>query len=91
MTDIFDEGPPPSTDVFTDDQVESINAFQQAGIMHPFTCGNDGCRARNNSPELVASRSGLRCEHCGYTQDWVHGFMADWSWKQLDPFAGFEK
>lgn len=60
---------------FTDDQVESINAYQKAGVMHPFTCGS-GC-----GPDLVASVAALACPACGYRQDWVHGFMADWSWK----------
>lgn len=26
----------------TAEEVESINAFQKAGVVHPFTCGVDG-------------------------------------------------
>lgn len=72
-------------EIFTDEQVESINAFQQAGAMHPFTCGSDECRAQHVEGVLVATRAGLHCPHCSYTQDWVHGFMADGSWKGMVP------
>jgi len=61
---------------FDPDQVASINAFQKAGVMHSFTCGTDLCGA-----SLVAEERGLKCPKCEYTQDWVHAFMADWSWK----------
>lgn len=73
--------------VFTPEQVKSINEFQQAGVMHPFTCGDDDCRARHVDSELVADTSGLKCPHCGYTQDWAHGFMADGSWKEQADMA----
>ena len=57
---------------FTDEQVKNLNAFQHAGCVHPFTCGN--CRA-----DLVATKDGWICptEGCGYTQDWAHDFMGD--------------
>ena len=61
---------------FTAEQVESINAFQHAGIFHPFTCGVDDCRH-----DLVAEPDGMRCPKCDYRQDWVHDFMANWAWK----------
>lgn len=64
--------------VFTDDQVKSLNEYQAAGIMHPFTCGN-GCR----NSVLQATNEGWICPGgCGYTQDWAHGFMANWEWKR---------
>jgi hypothetical protein len=65
--------------IFTEDQVASINAYQNCGMWHPFTC-------RCGSGALIATVDGLVCSKaCGYTQDWVHGFMADWTWKeQLD-------
>jgi hypothetical protein len=64
--------------IFTTDQVESLNAYQNCGRWHPFTCGNH-CGAT-----LIATTDGWVCPTtgCGYTQDWAHGFMADWSWKQ---------
>jgi hypothetical protein len=60
---------------FTNDQVASLNAYQAAGSAHPFTCGTDGCRE-----VLRAERDGWCCPRCGYSQDWAHVFMADWSW-----------
>lgn len=67
---------------FTPDQLNSLNGYQASGFVHEFTCGGDiNCRAA-----LVAKESGWVCPKCGYIQDWAHGFMADWSWKKLDPF-----
>lgn len=59
--------------MWTQDQVDSLNAFQRAGVMHPFTCGI--CRG-----DLVARQEGWYCPNDTYTQDWAHGFMMDWSW-----------
>lgn len=63
---------------FTDDQVESLNNFQAARLMHPFTCGV--CRE-----PLFATVAGWVCPtfQCPYTQAWAHGFMANWTWKGL--------
>ena len=63
---------------FTDDQVRSINAYQKSGAFHPFTCGTEGCQGI-----LRATREGMVCDTCRqWTQDWVHDFMADWSWRE---------
>jgi len=60
---------------FTQDEVNSINAFQKCGYWHPFTCG-DGCKS-----SLVATPNGLECVECNmYRQNWVHDFMANWGW-----------
>lgn len=65
--------------LWTEDQVASLNGYQGCGWYHPFTCA---CRA-----VLVAEPSGWRCPNgCGYTQDWAHAHMADWSWREGDPF-----
>lgn len=61
---------------FTPDQVASINAYQISGVFHPFTCGSEGCGF-----DLKAIEGTLECPKCDYTQDWVHAWMADWSWK----------
>lgn len=72
---------------FIADQVVSLNGFQRAGVMHPFTCPDRGdhrhvWRAGDaDLGVLVASVDGWRCEQCDYTQDWAYGFMADWSWR----------
>ena len=64
--------------LFTDEQIKSMNEFQQAGVMHPFTCGK--C-----SNDLVATKEGWICptEGCDYTQNWCHSFMSDGSWKKI--------
>jgi len=70
---------------FTPDQVASLNAYQVAGIMHPFTCG--GGQARGHSGiRLIAAEDGWHCasDTCDYRQDWAHAFMANWSWRRLE-------
>jgi len=60
---------------FTDDQVRSINTFQESGAFHPFTCPKCGST-------LKATTVGINCYVCGkWFQTWVHVFMADWSWQ----------
>jgi hypothetical protein len=67
---------------FTEEQVESINAFQGDGSWHPFTCPKCGIR-------LKASTVTIQCYGCGkYMQTWVHRFMADWSWRDPKYFPG---
>jgi hypothetical protein len=61
-----------------DDQVASLNGFQSAGWVHPFTC-------TKGSHTLVATPKGWICPHDTYTQDWAHDFMADWSWREMAP------
>lgn len=69
--------------VFNADQVASLNAYQVAGVMHPFTCGH-----RDHSTELVAHPDGWYCPITKTkVQDWAHGFMADWSWTSMSPFG----
>jgi hypothetical protein len=63
---------------WTDAEVESLNAYQQSGVFHEFTCGGDECRAT-----LVASRDGWACPECGYEQGWAHPFMADGRWREF--------
>jgi len=67
---------------FTADQVVSLNAYQVAGVIHPFTCGANGC----HGIRLIAARDGWHCasDTCDYRQDWAHAFMADWSWRRLE-------
>jgi hypothetical protein len=64
---------------FTDDQIQSINAYQMSGAFHPFTCGTPGCRA-----VLMATRDGMICNTCHqWHQDWVHTEMANWKWREF--------
>lgn len=59
---------------FSTEQVKCINNYQKSGKFHPFTCGECG-------NDLIAIEEGLICptETCEYTQDWVHGFMANFN------------
>lgn len=65
---------------FTPEQVESINGFQESGVMHPFTCP---CDVHEEHVTLVATEPGMACpsDGCRYRQSWVHRFMADGSWR----------
>lgn len=59
---------------WTDEEVDNINHFQSSGVYHPFTCN---CPHPVRNSRLIAYNDGLRCEHCGYRQAWVFGYMAD--------------
>lgn len=60
---------------FTDDQVASLNAYQTAGYVHPFTGAAGG--------DLFATRDGWIEKPGGsVVQTWAHEFMGDWSWRQ---------
>ena len=61
--------------VFTPDEVASINAFQQCGYFHEFTC--------LNGDTLVATEDGLMCPNCDFKQEWAHDFMKNWEWKDV--------
>lgn len=63
---------------WVDAEVESLNAFQNAGVMHPFTCGND-----SRHEVLHATAGGWECPSCDYRQDWAHEWMADGSWREV--------
>jgi hypothetical protein len=59
---------------WTEDQVRSLNAYQQSAALHPFTC--------NNGHALVAGADGWTCHVCAhYKQDWCHDFMTNWGWR----------
>ena len=61
--------------LWTDEQVKNLNEYQEAGYMHPFTCGTPKCSA-----DLVATPDGWVCPNgCGYTQNWAHDFMLNGS------------
>lgn len=54
---------------WNDEYVRGLNEYQQAGWMHPYTCGNDSRHAL-----LVATTDGWVCPDCDYTQTWAHDF-----------------
>jgi hypothetical protein len=64
---------------WSDDQVASLNAYQEAGVMHPFT----GERKPDGSETiLIATQAGWVEELGGsVVQKWAHAWMANWAWK----------
>lgn len=66
---------------WTQDQVDSLNGFQECGYVHPFTC-------MTNSTPLIATKYGWVCECCDWKQDWAHEFMTNWKWQQCNPLLG---
>lgn len=68
-------------ELWTPEQVESLNKFQKAGQFHPFTCDNRGDGNHPFEDEygdhgvLRARNTGWYCNFCNYTQDWAHDFM----------------
>jgi hypothetical protein len=71
---------------FTLAQVKSLNAYQQSGYIHPFTCGSGRRKDAahfDGEGVLLATADGWVCLFCDYTQDWAHAWMADWRWRQI--------
>ena len=62
---------------FTTDQVRSLNAYQRAKVMHPFTC-----TVHSDTP-LIAREDGWICPTCAYRQKWAHEFMGNWKWREM--------
>lgn len=66
-------------------QIASINNYQMAGFVHPFTCANRDV-GHDLDSVLEARTEGMVCAHCSYVQDWVWEHMADSSWEKLNPW-----
>ena len=71
--------------IFTPEEVESINEYQDSGFFHPFTCGGDNHNKAHLDGEgvLVADENGLYCPYCDYKQYWVHDFMKNGTWRKF--------
>jgi hypothetical protein len=65
---------------WTEDQVASLNAYQAAGVMHPFT-GERGPKGEETI--LIATPEGW-VERVGgpVVQTWAHAWMVNWGWKK---------
>lgn len=61
--------------IFTDAEVEEINAYQRSGTFHPLTCAN-------GHGDLVATNDGLICPTCEYRQIWVPGWIKNGDWNE---------
>jgi hypothetical protein len=53
---------------WTDEFIEALSAWQRAGFVHEYTCGNDHPGDRT----LYPTREGWRCTSCSYKQTWAH-------------------
>jgi hypothetical protein len=58
-------------EIWTHEQVHNLNEYQVAGVMHPFTCGNE----HPGDKVLVATVRGWICTGCDWQQDWAHPYM----------------
>jgi len=65
---------------WSEEQVASLNAYQKAGVMHPFT----GTRKPNGDETiLIATPAGWVEEEGGpVVQTWAHDFMANGAWRR---------
>lgn len=76
MSELAYEPHPKSVSPWTDEEVDSINAWQESNAVHPFTCPCDHPET-DDHVSLVATEASLFCPECDYEQNWVHGFMVD--------------
>lgn len=68
---------------WTTDQVNSLNAYQRYGYVHPYTSENGNV--------LIATKDGWVEEEDGpVVQDWAHEFSLDWSWNNTAVLKGHE-
>lgn len=66
---------------WSDEQVTSLNAYQNCNEWHPFT----GTRKPNgDETPLIATPSGWVEEENGpIIQDWAHSWMTNWEWRTM--------
>lgn len=78
-------------DVFTPQEVHSLNEYQNHGVMHPFTCGG-GQRTEHPDGEgiLMATTQGWVCPYCDYRQDWAHESMKNGNWKKTGAYRAMQ-
>jgi hypothetical protein len=61
---------------WTDDQVLSLNTYQECSRYHPLTYSNG-----DEKVNLIATNEGwVACQGGPVVQAWAHRWMADWSW-----------
>lgn len=69
---------------FTDDQVKSLNAYQESRAFHPFT-GRNELAPNGQDDVLIATPEGWTSRYDpDYSQNWAWAWMADWSWREFD-------
>lgn len=67
---------------WTEREVKALNKYQEARIMHPFTCGEEHL----SEAVLVATEDGWICPVplCYYTQNWAWDFMLNIGLHELE-------
>lgn len=58
--------------IWSDETVAALKEYQESGVFHPYTCGND-----SRHRELEPTKFGWKCLDCDYTQNWFHSASAD--------------
>jgi hypothetical protein len=70
-----------NTPLWSNEEVDSLNKYQNGGHFHPFTCCGPSeikeCERISGKSEglLIATENGWVCPCGKYTQNWAHGFM----------------
>jgi hypothetical protein len=66
---------------FTDQQVARMNAYQEMGIYHPYTCPRRDPETHKvyygDLGTLFATRMGWICRDCPYVQETVHDYILE--------------
>jgi hypothetical protein len=63
---------------WSDDQVESIKAYQEqvpTGVKYV-------CERKSNHRALIPTELYLECPNCDYRTYWAYSIALDWTWKE---------
>lgn len=63
---------------FSPEQVDSLQAFQDSGVLPPYICTKHG-----GGQKLRATEDGLVCDVCLSVQDWAHTQTCNNEWRKL--------
>ena len=72
-----EDGPHKKRAPWTEDEVASLNAYQESPHHHPFTSMAGGTLFATKEGWVEQERSGKG----KVVQDWAHEWMADWTWR----------
>lgn len=79
VEEVFKNIPDVSRPPWSEEEVKSLNDFQEAQPLHPFTHSSDD---GDDEELLIATSDGWRCpNHPDYDQDWAWPWMVDGSWR----------
>jgi hypothetical protein len=71
---------------WTQDQIDSLNKYQESRAFHPFTGRND-LAPDGEEDILIATTGGWNSQYDpSYQQDWAWETMTNWEWKKLFNF-----